>query len=40
MHTQINGKTFQVRETKGRFFYFSPRALRWLPVAREKVVCS
>lgn len=32
-----NGKTFRVRETGGRFFYFSDRATRWLPVAKSKV---
>jgi hypothetical protein len=32
-----NGKTYAVRETAGRFFYFSPRAVRWLPVSKSKV---
>lgn len=38
MTTQINGKTFNVKETNGKFFYFSPRATRWLPVAKCKVI--
>lgn len=38
MTTQINGKNFEVKETNGKFFYFSPRALRWLPVAKAKVI--
>lgn len=36
----IGTKTFEVRETKGKFFYFSRLACRWLPVARAKVVFS
>lgn len=37
MTATFNGKTFKARETNGRFFYWSPRALRWLPVAADKV---
>ncbi len=38
MHTVINGKTFNVKQTGNRFFYWSPRAIRWLPVAAARVV--
>jgi hypothetical protein len=37
MTYQIGTQTFNVKETKGKFFYWSPRALRWLPVAKAKV---
>lgn len=37
MSTTINGKTFSVKETNGKFFYWSPRALRWLPVSKAQV---
>lgn len=28
----INGKKFEAKQTGSKFFYWSPRALRWLPV--------
>ena len=31
------GKTFEVKRTGNKFFYWSPRAVRWLPVAASKV---
>ena len=37
MTCQIGNKTFNVKETNGKFFYGSPLALRWLPVAASKV---
>lgn len=37
MTATIHGKTFEVKQTNGKFFYWSPRALRWLPVAKSKV---
>jgi hypothetical protein len=37
MTATINGKTYQAKETNGRFFYWSPKALRWLPVSSDKV---
>lgn len=37
MTTTINGKTFKVKESNGRYFYFSPRSGRWLPVKRSEV---
>ena len=37
MTYQIGTKTFQVKETKGRYFYWSPLAMRWLPVSKSKV---
>jgi hypothetical protein len=32
MTYRIGNKVFTVKETNGRYFYWSPRALRWLPV--------
>lgn len=40
MTTEINGKIFLVKETAGKFFYWSPRGLRWLPVAKKNVAFS
>ena len=37
-YTNEIGKTFDVKHTNGKFFYWSPKALRWLPVAKAKVV--
>jgi hypothetical protein len=34
----IAGKSFSVKESNGKFFYWSPKALRWLPIRKEKVV--
>lgn len=34
----INGKTFQVKQTGNKFFYWSVKACRWLPIAKEKVI--
>jgi hypothetical protein len=31
------GKTFEVRETNGKFFYFSRLAGRWLPIKKSEV---
>ena len=31
------GKVLTVKQTGDRFFAWSPKALRWLPVARAKV---
>lgn len=36
-YTNEIGKTFKVKETNGKFFYFSPMSGRWLPVAKTKV---
>jgi hypothetical protein len=30
-------RVFEVKETNGKFFYYSPLAGRWLPVAKAKV---
>ena len=38
METIINNKEFKVKETNGKFFYWSPKSMRWLPVAKSKVV--
>lgn len=37
MTYSIGTKTFPVKETNGKFFYFSRLAGRWLPVAKSKV---
>lgn len=37
MSTTINGKTFKVKESNGRYFYWSPIAVRWLPVKKSEV---
>jgi hypothetical protein len=37
MTATINGKTFKAKETNGKFFYWSPRALRWLPIKAAEV---
>lgn len=31
------GKVFEVKETNGKYFYFSKLAARWLPVSKSKV---
>jgi len=33
----INGRSYEAKQTGNKFFYWSPRALRWLPVARALV---
>ena len=35
--TLKNGKTYTAKEVNGRCFYWSPKALRWLPVSKSKV---
>ena len=37
MTYRIGTKTFEVKQTGNKFFYWSPRAFRWLPVAKAKV---
>lgn len=37
MTYQIGARSFEVKETNGKFFYYSRLAGRWLPVARSKV---
>lgn len=37
IYTNTAGKTYVVRQRGSRFFYFSPIASRWLPVAKSKV---
>lgn len=39
-YTNSTGKTFDVKKAGERFFYWSPRALRWMPVAKSKVSFS
>lgn len=36
----LHGKQYTAKETNGRFFCWSPRALRWLPIAKAKVSFS
>lgn len=31
------GKTYEVKNTNGKFFYYSPLAGRWLPVKKAEV---
>lgn len=38
MKTVINGKEFAVKETNGKYFYWSPRAFRWLRISKANVV--
>lgn len=38
MKTIIANKECKVKETNGKFFYWSPRAVRWMPVAKGKVI--
>lgn len=38
MKTIINGKEFLVKETNGKYFYFSFRASRWIPVKKANVI--
>lgn len=40
MKTLINGKEYQVKETNGKYFYWSPRAMRWFPVKKSEVLES
>lgn len=37
MTATINGKNYKAKQTGNKFFYWSPRALRWLPVAAAQV---
>jgi len=39
MTISINGKEFQVKQTGNRFYYFSPKVGRWLPIAKSEVKC-
>ncbi len=32
MTATMNGKTFEVKQTNGKFFYYSKAARRWMPV--------
>lgn len=38
MYTMIGSKKFEVKETNGKYFYWSKLANRWLPVKKSKVV--
>jgi len=40
MKTIINGKEFVVKQSGNRYFYWSSRALRWLPVKKSEVICQ
>lgn len=32
MTATMHGKTFEVKQTNGKFFYYSKAARRWMPV--------
>ena len=38
MYRMIGERVYEVKETNGKYFYWSPRAYRWLPVAKSDVV--
>lgn len=38
MTYQIGNKVFEVKQTGTKFFYWSPLARPWLPVAKSKVI--
>ena len=38
MKTVIKGREFKVKQTGQKFFYWSTRAMRWLPVKRVNVI--
>lgn len=41
MKTLIGGKTFRVKRgenSENRFYYWSPKAMRWLPIAKANVI--
>lgn len=38
MKTIINNREYKVKQTGNNFYYWSVRALRWLPVAKSKVI--
>ena len=37
MTTTINNKFFSVKQTGNKFFYWSPKVGRYLPIAKAKV---
>ena len=38
MYRMIGTQKFEVKETNGKYFYWSPRAFRWLPVKKSEVI--
>lgn len=38
MTTVIKGKSFEVKQTGNKFFYFSRLTARWFPIAKSSVV--
>lgn len=36
-YTTASGKTFEVKETNGKFFYYSRQMRRWFPIKRSLV---
>jgi len=38
MNLVIGKRVYQVKQTGNKFFYFSPRAMRWLPCKKADVV--
>jgi len=37
MTATIHGKTFEAKQTNGKFFYYSKAARRWMPVKAKYV---
>jgi len=38
MHIIRNGRSYEVKETNGRYFYWSTIAMRWLPCKASEVL--
>lgn len=38
MKALVFNKEFQAKETNGKYFYWSPRALRWLPTSKSNII--
>jgi hypothetical protein len=33
----VYGKEFTAKQTNGKFFYWAPKAMRWLPVSKSAI---
>ena len=40
MKNIIRGKEFQVKQTSSKYFYWSPKNGRWLPISKSKVIVN
>ncbi len=38
MYRLIGTEKFEVKETNGKYFYYSRRAGRWMPVKKSEVI--